>query len=224
MSHLIITEAQANQIRGNHGKYSAIDPIKVPDGTYVIPEACLSDVDLAEINNILTTMATNVQDIIDLPEVGVECVKDMLYKYNGGTDNKATGLVKCVQTHNRTIYPPEETPALFSFFRENSDTLEWIPNEWVELGWKRMYNDQQYEVIQSHQTLSSWTPDVTPALWKLVEQSEEIPVWVQPTGAHDAYRLGAKVHFPTMADPIYESLIDYNTYSPAAYPAGWKKL
>ena len=97
------------------------------------------------------------------------------------------------------------------------------PNEKVDLGWKRIWEGKQYEVIQPHMTVIGQTPDLTPALWKLVP-SEEIPVWKQPTGAHDAYRLGAKVHYPTINDPIYESLIDYNVYSPLTYPAGWKKL
>lgn len=76
------------------------------------------------------------------------------------------------------------------------------------------------DYILHYQTLKGMEPDVTPALWN--EVVEGIGVWKQPTGAHDAYRIGAKVHFPTISDPVYESLIDYNTYSPTAYPAGWK--
>ena len=54
-------------------------------------------------------------------------------------------------------------------------------------------------------------------------EPEEIPVWVQPTGAHDAYQKGDKVHYPGESDPVYESLIDGNVWSPDAYPAGWEK-
>ena len=43
----------------------------------------------------------------------------------------------------------------------------------------------------------------------------------QVTGAHDAYKKGDKVKFE---GKIYESLIDANTYSPSAYPAGWKEI
>lgn len=50
----------------------------------------------------------------------------------------------------------------------------------------------------------------------------DIPVWKQPTGAHDAYQAGDRVHYPTADDPVYESLIDGNVWSPEAYPAGWK--
>jgi len=100
--------------------------------------------------------------------------------------------------------------------------LEWMEGEKVEVGWTRMYEGKKYECLQAHQTLSTWTPDVTPALWKEVVVVVDIPVWKQPTGAHDACRIGDKVHFPTINDPVYESLIDYNTYSPTVYPAGWK--
>ena len=46
----------------------------------------------------------------------------------------------------------------------------------------------------------------------------DIPDWVQPTGAHDAYNKGDKVRFE---GSIYESLIDGNVWSPSVYPAGW---
>lgn len=56
------------------------------------------------------------------------------------------------------------------------------------------------------------------------EPSEDIPVWVQPTGAHDAYQTGDRVHYPGENDPVYESLIDGNVWSPEVYPAGWRQL
>lgn len=50
--------------------------------------------------------------------------------------------------------------------------------------------------------------------------TDTIKDFVQPTGAHDSYKKGDKVHFE---NKIYESLIDNNVYSPSAYPAGWKE-
>lgn len=71
-----------------------------------------------------------------------------------------------------------------------------------------------------------WAPGVYG--WKEVGESggedkpvEEFPEWVQPTGQHDAYMIGDKV---TFNDKHYESVIDYNTWSPEAYPAGWKEV
>ena len=131
-----------------------------------------------------------------------------------------TKVVYCRQEHDRTIFDPFDTPALFSFFRDNSDTLEWIPNEKVELGWKRMYEGVQYEVIQAHMTLEGWEPNNTPALWQEV-QGDEVAEWVQPTGGHDAYNIGDRVLFN---GSIYESVINANVWSPAVYPAGWSLI
>lgn len=71
-----------------------------------------------------------------------------------------------------------------------------------------------------------WAPGVYG--WKEVDESsgedkpvEEFPKWVQPTGQHDAYMTGDKVTFNSRH---YESVIDYNTWSPEAYPAGWKEV
>lgn len=141
--------------------------------------------------------------------------KGEIYSYNNGA-------VMVVQDHNRTIYTPEQTPALFSFYRDNASAeLDWIEGEKVEKGWKRTYEGKTYECLQAHQTQSDWMPNVTTTLWKEV-QAEVIPVFVQPTGAHDAYNIGDRVHFPTITDPVYESLIDANVWSPTVYPQGWK--
>ena len=86
------------------------------------------------------------------------------------------------------------------------------------------YNGKLYRCVQAHKSQQNWTPEATPALWTEVAEPGEIPVWKQPTGAQDAYNKGDKVHYPTKEDPVYESLIDANVYSPETYPAGWKQI
>jgi hypothetical protein len=88
----------------------------------------------------------------------------------------------------------------------------------------RQYNGVLFKVIQPHTTQLDWTPDLVPTLWVQVNAPDVIAVWKQPTGVHDAYQTGDKVHFPTASDPIYRSLIDANVWSPTDYPDGWKKL
>ena len=102
------------------------------------------------------------------------------------------------------------------------------------------YNGKLYKSIIN---ANVWAPDVYPAGWEEYTEStgggdsgetggggttepetpptETIPDFVQPTGAHDAYKKGDKVKFE---GKIYESLIDANVYSPSAYPAGWKEI
>ena len=98
---------------------------------------------------------------------------------------------------------------------------KWIAGEAVTINDVRQYNGVLYKVVQAHTTQADWTPDITPALWKVVQPEGVIADFVQPTGAHDAYMIGEKVKFN---GSIYESIIDNNVYSPTAYPAGWKKL
>ena len=79
---------------------------------------------------------------------------------------------------------------------------------------------QLYKVNQNHTSQADWLPDVTPALYTAIGLDDNgYPIWSQPTGAHDAYNAGDVVDYN---GTLYESLIDGNTYSPDAYPAGWK--
>ena len=85
------------------------------------------------------------------------------------------------------------------------------------------YGTDKAKCVQEH-TRMHFTPEETPALWLVIRTVIGYPVWKQPTGAHDAYAKGDRVHFPTITDPVYESLIVANVWSPTDYPAGWKKL
>jgi hypothetical protein len=119
------------------------------------------------LQTVETDYAITTTGLPDLPTEG-EVLKGM-YNYNGQ-------VVYCREKHDRTIYDPADIPNLFTTFRTNSDTLEWIPNELVQQGWKRMYNGIQYEMIQPSKvlTVEGQTPDIVPALWQVVQTSEII--------------------------------------------------
>lgn len=104
-------------------------------------------------------------------------------------------------------------------FQEHAKTqaLAWeSPENWVAnpvmKGATRTYNGKTWESLLDYNV---WTP---PVGWREVVASGW-PEWVQPTGAHDAYKVGDKV---TFQGKRYTSLIDANVWSPAAYPQGWK--
>jgi len=84
------------------------------------------------------------------------------------------------------------------------------------------YDGKLYKCVQAHTSQADWTPDAVPALFTEVALPGEIPVWVQPTGAQDAYNTGDLVHYPDADGPVYRSLIDANIWSPEAYPDGWE--
>ena len=90
--------------------------------------------------------------------------------------------------------------------------------EAVAAGERLWYDGKLYKVIQAHTVQEEWTPDTAVSLY--VEVSiEEIPEWVQPLGAQDAYRLNDKVKHN---GHTWQSNIDYNTYEPGVY--GWTQL
>lgn len=50
---------------------------------------------------------------------------------------------------------------------------------------------------------------------------EEYPEYVQPTGAHDAYKVGDKI---TYNGKKYECIYDGCVWTPDAYPQGWRLI
>lgn len=83
------------------------------------------------------------------------------------------------------------------------------------LGWQVTHAGKTWESL----TLANvWEPGV--ANWREVVAPEAPPAdWVQPTGAQDAYNIGDRV---TFEGQVWESLLNGNTWSPTAYPQGWK--
>lgn len=96
---------------------------------------------------------------------------------------------------------------------------QWAVEHTYVVGERLQYKNVLYRVVQAHTSQADWTPDITPAMFAIVSL-DEWPEFVQPTGAHDAYKKGDKV---TFNGKHYISLIDGNVYSPTAYPAGWQE-
>ena len=68
-----------------------------------------------------------------------------------------------------------------------------------------------------------WAPEKAPALFAEILPGQEgtaIGEWVQPDSTNP-YSRGDRVMF---GGKVYESLIDGNVWSPAAYPAGWQEV
>ena len=131
-------------------------------------------------------------------------------------------------------------PQLYQVLQDHTSAAEWTPDTatslykkigiseegvplWVqplgatdayELGDVVLYNGKKYK---SKIAANVWSPDAYPAGWELL--TDDVPEFVQPTGAHDAYKLGDRVLYNGQ---VYESLMDGNVYSPDAYPAGWQ--
>ena len=93
-------------------------------------------------------------------------------------------------------------------------------NDLLTYGTNSVGDPQLYRVVQAHTSQDNWTPDVSASLYAAIGLDDSgYPVWSQPTGAHDAYNKGDIVNYN---GTLYRCLMDGNTYSPDAYPAGWE--
>ena len=185
--------------------------------------------------------ALEVPDLYPVYEVGHAYKKDERFTYNGrlfkvnqahtsaaqwvpgetGTESlytclemagdgylvwtQPTGAHNAYNTGDIVHYPTEDDPLYKSLIDGNS----WSPDAYPQ-GW------QEYDASTSTEPS---TPD--PGTETPTKPSEpEYPDFVQPTGAHDAYKKGDIVRYN---GKLYQSLIDANVYSPDAYPQGWQE-
>lgn len=97
----------------------------------------------------------------------------------------------------------------------------WAADTAYAPGVRVRYSGKLYRCEQAHASQEGWEPPAVPALWTEVAKPGEIPVWKQPTGAQDAYRIGDLVHYPDADGPVYVSLVDNNVWSPDT-PGMWE--
>lgn len=98
----------------------------------------------------------------------------------------------------------------------------WNPDAAYLVDDKVNYEGVLYKCLQSHAAQAAWTPSAAPSLWAkvLIPDENTIPEWEQPDSTNP-YMRGDRVSFD---GKIYESAIDNNIWSPAAYPAGWQEI
>lgn len=94
------------------------------------------------------------------------------------------------------------------------------PPEWIQpLGEHDAYDLGDLTIHNSTTWISLvpanvWEPGV--ASWREVTESGELPAWVQPSGAHDAYAIGAEV---THNGQDWVSTVAANVWEPGVF--GW---
>lgn len=109
-----------------------------------------------------------------------------------------------------------EVPSMFPKYKVGK---AYAVKEVFAYGENEVGDPQLYQVLQAHTSTEEWTPDTANSLYKAIGVTEEgYAEWVQPLGASDAYNTGDVVSYNGV---VYKSVIDNNTWSPEAYPAGW---
>lgn len=83
----------------------------------------------------------------------------------------------------------------------------------------RSYNGTLYKCVQAHTSQADWQPSIVPALWTRCAPAGVIPAWQQPTGAQDAYALGAQV---THNGHVWQSQYAANVWEPGVF--GWTQI
>lgn len=92
---------------------------------------------------------------------------------------------------------------------------DWQAGVAYAVGDRSKYDGLLYRCVQAHTSKADWMPPAVPALW-VRTSTEEWPEWIQPTGAQDAYALGAKV---SHNGAHWISDVDANVWEPGVY--GW---
>lgn len=135
------------------------------------------------------------------------------------TREKAYQLRALIEKAAESLEDSDALEAVELFPAWNSESIEYTTGKRIKS------NDILYKCLQTHISQNNWAPEVAPSLWArvLIPDPEVIPIWEQPDSTNP-YMKGDKVHYPTINDPVYESLIDNNIWSPTAYPAGWELI
>lgn len=107
------------------------------------------------------------------------------------------------------------------------DTLlpEWEPGMSLEQNDAVRRNGTVYRASQAiPETQEIYPPETAgEALYYPVEIAPDgVVVYRACHGQYDAVRKGERRHYPDASGPVYESLVDYNAYSPDVRPQDWK--
>ena len=126
---------------------------------------------------------------------------------------------KAVQYFAITL-PEEKALVVSSIFDEWAVNVKYVTGEWVAYGVNAVGDPQLYQVLQDHTSAAQWTPDTATRLYKAVGiDPSGIPLWVQPLGATDAYKLGDIVMHKGKK---WKNSIDNNVWEPGVY--GWEEI
>lgn len=153
----------------------------------------------------------------DYEEVPDEKYLDKIYDELEHLFSCEESLMKIAKIIARQTTDDAQALDIQEFYDEWMYDIQYYKDQYVR------YREVLYKILVDHVSQKTWKPDVTPSLYAKVlidPTGETILDWVQPDSTNP-YMVGDKVKFE---DHIYESLIDNNVWSPAAYPAAWKLI
>jgi hypothetical protein len=127
-------------------------------------------------------------------------------------------LYEVIQAHtSQADWPPDTTASLYKNHTPKGEIEDWRQplgaHDAYMTGDRVLFNGKTYI---SKIDNNVWSPDVYG--WQLEDSGvQEFPEWVQPTGAHDAYAIGAIV---SRNGKLWISIVASNVWEPGSY--GWE--
>lgn len=152
------------------------------------------------------------QEVAELKAIMVSLLGPDVSRHKAVADQVGMIIAKVVTT--QTPEQAIETPDLYPAWKHNT---AYAVGQIVSEGKNAEGKPQLYQVIQAHTSQRNWLPKNTPALYKAIGfTGGGTAVWVQPLGAHDAYKKGDVVSHKTK---LWTSDVDGNVWEPGVY--GW---
>lgn len=106
MEMIILTPEQAELVRGNHGKYSALDPTPTDDGNFILPVDVLDDPEHQEVFNKLGECKYADIDIIEV--IDDKLPNDDIEKFKQTLSVKEISPVSIAAEKSMTVKPVYE--------------------------------------------------------------------------------------------------------------------
>ena len=140
----------------------------------------------------------------ELTQLSEEIKAELLRRQNASVVDREIGEVLERARENGMVHKPEQGE---QWVQPTTAADAYVAGDVVE------HNGATWESTLNGNV---WEPGVSG--WRRQRKDGKPAAYQQPTGAHDAYRQGEKI---THDGRVYVSVIDFNVWSPEAYPAGW---
>ena len=207
--------SQDGDERKRYGGYAVTDCGVEDDGTVVMRAQRALDPDTAAaieaLESNVSTATADAAGAVQTANAAMEAAQ------SAGTDPAVEAFARIAIKPMAATMTDEQAISVSTLWPEwSADSVSYKVDDVVQ------HADRLWRCEQAHASQESWTPDAAPSLWSQIDiAGDGVDVWTQPTGAHNAYNVGDRVHYPTASDPIYVSTIGGNVWSPDAYPQGW---
>lgn len=197
--------------------YEIQEIIPVPVQSEELLEQAKSKAQLLAIKPMIQEESLTTEELLEIAPLFPEYEIGKAYAV-GDIFTYQRSLYEVIQAHtSQADWLPDSTPSLYKNHTPKGEIEDWRQprgaHDAYMTGDRVLFNG---EVYISKIDNNVWSPDVYG--WQLEDSGvQEFPEWVQPTGAHDAYAIGAIV---SRNGKLWISIVASNVWEPGSY--GWE--